>query len=180
MQTTATNVTRSVIYDEFLAFQEFTYLVGYTGARQAEFKTSQVHDPDQVRDTYRRSQVLLDTGQFHTLFAQRIAFYLPRILRALQHPFFEMTRMESQITASNDGDYFRVHNDSTHANWPSREITFVYFFHREPCPFTGGELVLYDFSADGDAPSVNGRQSIRHRVCCVLTERTSNLPIYQS
>ena len=147
MQATGKHVTRSIVYEEFLTLQELTELVGYTKARQADFRASQVHDPDHARDSYRRSRVLMDTGQFQDLFSQRISFYLRHILRALQHPFFEMTRLESQITASNEGDYFHVHNDNTHANWPTREITFVYFFHREnPRPFAGGELILYDFS----------------------------------
>jgi SM-20-related protein len=153
-------VTRSIVYDEFLAFQELTDLRDYTRARQSEFTASQVHDPDHLRDWYRRSRVLMDTGRFHELFRERIAFYLPRILRSLQQPFFEMTRLESQMTASNDGDYFHMHNDNTHASWPSREITFVYFFHREPRPFTGGELVLYDFSPDG----VSDAGPVRRRV----------------
>jgi SM-20-related protein len=173
MEATVSHVTRSIVYDEFLAFQELTDLVGYTRSRQADFKASQVHDPDHARDSYRRSRVLMDTDRFHELFAQRIAFYLRHVLRALQHPFFEMTRVESQITASNDGDYFHMHNDNTHASWPSREITFVYFFHREPCPFTGGELVLYDFSPDGDSMDAG---AVRKRV----TPRQNSITFFQS
>lgn len=93
---------------------------------------------------YRRSRVLLDTGPFHALFAARIAFYFRRILAALGHAPFAMTRVESQITESNDGDYFRVHDDSTGGCPTSREVSYVYFFHREPKRFEGGELVLYD------------------------------------
>lgn len=173
MQAAGSHVTRSVVYDEFLAFQELTDLVDYTRERQADFKASQVHDPDHARDSYRRSRVLMDTGRFHELFAQRIAFYLPRILRALQHPLFEMTRVEAQITASNDGDYFHMHNDNTHANWPTREITFVYFFHREPRPFAGGELVLYDFSSEGDLTDAG---PVRKRV----TPRQNSIIFFQS
>ncbi len=149
-------VTHSIVYEEFLALQELTALIAYTRARQSTFRASQVHDPGHQRDPYRRSRVLMDTGPFHEIFQHRITFYLPRILRALRHPLFEVTRMESQITASNDGDYFRLHNDNTHASWPSREITFVYFFHHEPPPFAGGELVLYDFSPDRDRPVHSG------------------------
>jgi SM-20-related protein len=173
MPSIADQVSRSVVYDEFLAPQELIDLVHYTQTRRAEFNTSQVHDPDHLRDDYRRSRVLLDTGNFHDLFYQRIAFYLPRILRSLQHPMFEATRMESQITASNDGDYFKMHNDNTHANWPTREITFVYFFHREPCPFKGGELLLYDFLPDRVPQEVG---PIRKRV----TPQQNSIILFQS
>ena len=55
-----------------------------------------------------------------------------------------IARIESQITASNHGDYFRWHCDDSQPEIASREITFVYFFHREPKAFRGGELRIYD------------------------------------
>lgn len=173
MQVAENHSTRSIVYDEFLALQELTALSSYAVTREADFKPSQVHNSDHVQDSYRRSRVLMDTGPFHELFQQRITFYLPHILRSLQHPPFEMTRMEAQITASNDGDYFHVHNDNTHANWPTREITFVYFFHREPCPFTGGDLVLYDFALDGTSMDVG---PVRRRV----TPHQNSIIFFQS
>jgi SM-20-related protein len=143
-------VARSVVFEEFLVLEELVALMNYARAREPDFKASQVYDPGHERESYRRSRVLLDAGRFQHLFRERITFYLPRILRALSHPIFDPSRVESQITASNDGDYFRLHNDNTHANWPSREVTFVYFFHREPRPFQGGELLLYDTTEKGD------------------------------
>ncbi|MBV8675494.1 MAG: 2OG-Fe(II) oxygenase [Acidobacteriaceae bacterium] len=175
MQTAVHQVTRSIAYEEFLAVQELRALVAYTMAHQSDFKASQVHDPDHVRDSYRRSRVLMDTDSFHELFRARIAFYLNRILRSLQRPYFDMTRMESQITASNDGDYFRPHNDNTHANWPSREITFVYFFHREPRPFSGGELLLYDFNRDGATDLGPARKRITPRQNSIIFFQSSTL-----
>src|SRR5262249_43819742 len=58
-----------------------------------------------------------------------------------------------QLTASNDGDFFRPHNDNTQADAPSRAVTFVYFFHREPKRFAGGELLLYDWRLENDYPA---------------------------
>jgi SM-20-related protein len=143
---------RAVVWDEFLVIEELEALLDYTGRHEREFTASQVFDPGGNRPAYRRSRVSLNTGWFHDMIAQRMAFYLPRILRALDRPYFNVTRVESQLTASNDGDYFRVHNDNSQANWPSREITYVYFFHREPRAFSGGELVLYDSREDGGVP----------------------------
>lgn len=157
MQERSGSISRSIIFEEFLSLQELNALTAYTQGRQADFKNSQVFDPGQERESYRRSRVLMDAGQFHALFSERLLFYLPRILRALQCPTFEVSRVEAQITASNDGDYFHMHNDNTHANWPSRKVTFVYFFHREPRPFGGGELVLYESRQDGDAGEVRRR-----------------------
>jgi SM-20-related protein len=152
--------THSLVLEEFLSYQELTGLMEYTHARKHEFRTSQVFDPGNDRPTYRRSRVLLEAGPFHDLLTKRMMFYLPRVLQALRYGPLEVKRVESQITASNDGDYFRMHNDNTHANWPTREITFVYFFHREPRPFSGGELVLYEPEAgtqDDSAGKVHRR-----------------------
>ena len=153
MSTVSIRRARSVIYEEFLSLVELNGLMNYVYARRQDFKASEVFDPDHKDDSYRRSKVLMDAGPFHKLFQERLMYYLPRILRALDHPVFEVKRIEAQITDSNDGDYFRIHNDNTHANWPSRQITYVYFFHREPKPFTGGELVLYDIPSEAQAAS---------------------------
>lgn len=156
-----TRIARSIIYDEFLVWEELAALMEFSRQRERDFRQSQVYNPGGDSDSYRRSRVLLDTGRFHRLISERINFYLPRILRALNHPFFDVSRLESQITASNDGDYFHMHNDNTHANWPSREITYVYFFHREPRSFQGGELVLYDTKEE---VGVSRAIAIRRRV----------------
>jgi SM-20-related protein len=145
-------VARSIVLDEFLVRDELIALMEYVNGRREEFRASQVVGRSGPGEQdYRRSLVLMDSGPFHNLFSERIQFYFPRIVRALNHPYFEISRVESQITASNDGDYFRIHNDNTHADAPSRTITYVYFFHREPRPFRGGELILYDSPRHGDS-----------------------------
>jgi len=55
-----------------------------------------------------------------------------------------ITRTEVQVTASNDGDSFAIHPDDGHEEVASRYLTFVYFFHREPKQFVGGELRIHD------------------------------------
>ncbi len=80
-------------------------------------------------------------GEFEAKFAERIKEQLQPVLNKLGHKAFQMGRIEMQITASNDGDYFRLHQDSDPKS--TREISFVYFFHREPRRFSGGELRIY-------------------------------------
>jgi len=156
---------RSVIFEEFLVWPELAALMDFVRTRERIFRQSQIVLPsdraDQSDPGYRRSRVTLQTGPFGDLVAQRILFHFPIILRALGHPMFEIRSIEAQITASNDGDFFKTHNDNTHADAPSREITFVYFFHREPRPFTGGELLIYD-SRISDGIARPGR--VRRRI----------------
>ena len=65
---------------------------------------------------------------------------LPRLLPKLGIEPFPVVGVEAQITASKDGDFFRWHNDNGQDEVSGRKITFVYFFHREPKLFGGGEL----------------------------------------
>jgi Rps23 Pro-64 3,4-dihydroxylase Tpa1-like proline 4-hydroxylase len=57
---------------------------------------------------------------------------------------FSIARVEAQVTASNDGDFFHFHSDNGSNPVASRHLTFVYFFHREPRQFEGGELRIHD------------------------------------
>jgi Rps23 Pro-64 3,4-dihydroxylase Tpa1-like proline 4-hydroxylase len=139
---------RFSLFEEFLVPEELTQLTNYTLSHENQFRTSQVisHTSNEGKTdyTHRRSRVLFALGPFQELVANRLRCYLPQIFRALQHSPFDLSSVEAQITATNDGEYFRTHNDNTHNALVTREITYVLFFHREPKAFTGGELRLYD------------------------------------
>jgi len=103
---------------------------------------------------------------------------LPAVLEQLGMEEFAITRTEVQMTASNDGDFFRPHCDDAQELVAARRITFVYFFHREPRPFEGGELRLHD-SLGGRHVSGGSYQTIVPRQnqivffpCSVLHEIT--------
>jgi predicted 2-oxoglutarate/Fe(II)-dependent dioxygenase YbiX len=55
---------------------------------------------------------------------------------------FAMGQIELKCTAYGDGNFFSVHSDSVYH--PTRRISFVYYFHRSPKPYSGGALLLYD------------------------------------
>ena len=154
---------RSAVFDEFLVWPELAALTRFALANERLFGKSQIVSPSAGDDGsdpgYRRSRVTLDLGPFGKLFADRIRSCFGQILSALRHPEFEIRWIEPQLTASNDGDFFKIHNDNTHANAPSRQITFVYFFHREPKPFSGGELLIYDWRMHDGYPIPAGVRS---------------------
>jgi Rps23 Pro-64 3,4-dihydroxylase Tpa1-like proline 4-hydroxylase len=83
-----------------------------------------------VIEGVRRARVLESLGSFEGGFLERLERVAP----------IPPGRIESQITASNHGDYFRLHQDGGPDD--TREITFVYFLHGEPRPFSGGELKI--------------------------------------
>jgi hypothetical protein len=137
-----------VVLDEFLAPQELDELVSYALQHEAEFQSSAVisptGDPGVIDYDHRRSLVLMDLGKHQEIILERIRGVLPRVLDQLGIEEFPVTRVEAQITASNDGDFFGAHSDDAQETIASRRITFVYFFHREPRQFEGGELRLHD------------------------------------
>jgi SM-20-related protein len=137
-----------VVLDEFLAPQELDELVNYALQHEAEFQSSAVvspsGDPGAIDYDHRRSRVLMDLGKHEQIILERIRGVLPRVQEQLGVEEFPITHVEAQVTASNDGDFFGAHSDDSQETIASRRITFVYFFHREPRPFEGGELRLHD------------------------------------
>jgi SM-20-related protein len=142
-----------LILDEFLAAAEVKELLQFTLERESEFQVSEVISPGAAGSTvdyeHRRSLVLMNLGRYHDLLVDRIRSCWPRILQKLEHEAFVDSGVEAQITASNDGDYFRCHSDNGQDETAGRELTFVYFFHRTPKKFSGGELRIYDSRREG-------------------------------
>jgi Rps23 Pro-64 3,4-dihydroxylase Tpa1-like proline 4-hydroxylase len=141
-------LAQCVVLDEFLAPQEVEQLIRYALEHEKNFRTSEVISPDGVpgvtNSNHRRSRVLMDAGPFKKIILNRIRHTLPEVLQRLGMAEFPITRSEVQITASNDQDFFRAHSDDGQAVIDSRRLTFVYFSHREPKQFEGGELWLHD------------------------------------
>jgi SM-20-related protein len=140
-----------VILDEFLAGQEWRALLDFTHQRVPEFTATQVlasNGDSYVDHGSRRSRVLFDIGPFQPIFQDRLLRFLPHVLTRLQHPHFDVRWVEAQLTGTNNGEFFRMHTDNDAHDVQTRAVTFVYFFHREPRAFEGGELRLYDTYRD--------------------------------
>jgi Rps23 Pro-64 3,4-dihydroxylase Tpa1-like proline 4-hydroxylase len=127
----------------FLGPEDRQKLLDYVISQEDNFKPATVIQATSptVNEKVRRAKTLDKLGEFEAKFAERIKEQLQPVLNKLGHKAFQMGRIEMQITASNDGDYFRLHQDSDPKS--TREISFVYFFHREPRRFSGGELRIY-------------------------------------
>jgi Rps23 Pro-64 3,4-dihydroxylase Tpa1-like proline 4-hydroxylase len=137
-----------VVLDEFLAPQELDELTRFTLAHEGDFQSSEVYSPSAqmgvINDEYRRSRVLMDLPEQQEMILARIKSALPQVLEKLGMEEFVIADTEVQITASNDGDFFLCHDDNGSEGVASRHLTFVYFFHREPRQFEGGELRIHD------------------------------------
>ncbi len=140
-----------VVLDEFLAPQELDELTRFILEHEADFSVSEVVSPSAdggdggiVNYEHRRSRVLMDLADHHDLMLARIKAVLPQVLDKLGMEKVSIAQIEAQVTASNDGDFFHFHSDNGSDRVASRYLTFVYFFHREPRQFEGGELRIHD------------------------------------
>ncbi len=132
------------IVENFLKLKEHSALLEYTFecAEQKLFQSSTV-----IGDSsHRSSQVVFNLGKFSVLFAEQVLAILPKVQETLNIAPFPISTIESQLTAHNDGDYFKAHCDNNHLDIASRVLTYVYYFFLEPKSFNGGELVI---NADG-------------------------------
>ncbi len=93
---------------------------------------------------YRIASVLHHTAQFGSLMVEKLYGFLPQIYNLLGISPFPIEGIETQITMHGTGGYYRAHNDSGHEGVQNRVISYVYYFHAEPKPFTGGELALWN------------------------------------
>jgi Rps23 Pro-64 3,4-dihydroxylase Tpa1-like proline 4-hydroxylase len=167
-------VAEPLILEEFLAPAELHALLQHTLDHEAEFQLSEVVSPgaagSMVDHEYRRSRVLMNLGAHRAVVVNRLQSCWPRILAKLGHDEFVASQVEAQITASNDGDFFHWHSDNCHEENAPREITFVYFFNREPMNFRGGELHIYDsrWENGGYVPMKNHRTIVPQQNQMVL------------
>jgi Rps23 Pro-64 3,4-dihydroxylase Tpa1-like proline 4-hydroxylase len=137
---------------DFLTPDENRQLLDYALASEPQFQGSSVTTA--VED-YRRSRVLfaIRDSRWCDVILKRLKLYLPHIAAMLDVPPFDISEFEIQLTASNDGDYFKPHPDAGQDQHQTsqRRITYVYYLHRTPRPFSGGDLLIY-----GKAPGPPG------------------------
>ncbi len=163
-----------VIFDEFLTPAKLNALRQYVLEQETRFQISEVLSPgvtgSAIDYEHRRSRVLMDLGGHERMIVDRLLTCLPRVLQKWGRDPFRVSRVESQTTASNHGDFFRCHSDNAADEVASREITFVYFFHREPKQFTGGELRIYDSRRENESyvPTANYRTIVPEQNQLVL------------
>jgi SM-20-related protein len=138
---------RFVVIDDFLSAGEHRELLALALAAEAQFEAGTVnsYDPE-----HRQNLVIPNFGEsVHSrLLQSRLLVWFPLLARTFDMPVFPVGCVESQLTAAGEGHYFKVHCDDA-PDCP-RVFSCVYYLHREPRGFAGGDLRLYDcIEADG-------------------------------
>jgi SM-20-related protein len=135
-----------VVLEEFLFPDELSALLQYAISREADFQAGTVVTAESegaVMLDHRRSRLLYELGPFFSLVTGRVRHFLDYALQKLAHEPFPVLGVDAGLSASNDGDFFGPHRDVDAAN-STREISYVYYFHRVPKAFSGGELRIYE------------------------------------
>jgi SM-20-related protein len=133
--------------DNFLTPAEYKGLLTYAVQKQAAFVSTTTSTG---AEDYRESKVLHVFPEFSSLITKRIQAIVPQILEKFSIPNFPVAEVEAQLTAHNDGSFYKVHNDNGSPETASRELTYVYYFSRQPKPFKGGELRIYDSKVENN------------------------------
>lgn len=129
--------------DNFLSPEEYNLVLNTTLSSEIQFKASTTTTKE---NDYRKSKVLhsRDFPQVADFMRLKVANIFSHILKHLNYPPFEIDSIEAQLTAHNDGDFYKKHVDASSEKTKTRIFTYVYYFYQEPKVFSGGELKLYD------------------------------------
>lgn len=153
--TQTTQATQYVIVPSLLPPADWLRLLDYVAQREADFVPTSTMTGEL---DYRKSWVLYDFPEWRDRIADTVQLLLPQVIQRLKLELFIPEQIEIQLTAHNHGNYYKIHNDNGNAEVANRIISYVYYFHREPKPYRGGELKLYDLVAQdglyqaGNAP----------------------------
>lgn len=93
-------------------------------------------------------------GRWQDALRERIAELFPDLLRATGTRPFALAEIDLKLVAYGDGDFFAPHTDTlvgARRGATDRVITAIYYLHREPKGYSGGELRLYPIGAKGAA-----------------------------
>ncbi|CAG4995110.1 hypothetical protein DYBT9275_01551 [Dyadobacter sp. CECT 9275] len=146
-------------YENFLDAETAQKLLEYCISQEDAFRDATVNDGvvTKVSIEYRKSMVLKDLGEFKDIMIRRVAEFLPDIFKKLEIVPFDIKTHELEMAAHGDGAFFREHIDTLTGDQEktnARTLSLVYYFHKEPKQFEGGELSLipFDFFPGDDKP----------------------------
>jgi SM-20-related protein len=126
---------------KFLSDDENRAVLDYALRKENDYQVSQV--ATNLED-YRQSRVLMRLDDIGVDFDERIREIVPDALNYFKLPLAGRTTLETQLSTHGDAGYYRIHNDNGSPDTANRVLTYVYYFHRHPVAFKGGQLRLYD------------------------------------
>jgi hypothetical protein len=117
-------------------------------AKRGEFAPAGVyeeHGPGHLDSSARRALRMAAGQALEALFVPRLRAIVAEhdLIRRFGLPKVDLTQAEVEIASSGEGAFFLPHRDNG-GKHVRRTLTFVYYFHRKPQLFHGGDLLLRD------------------------------------
>lgn len=146
----------ALVLDDFLAPGLHQALLDHALEQHAATEPARVYRGDQelLDSDMRRSDLCrAGLGALHDPFVNAVTAQLDTMLSALGLRPFAIARVEAELVAHNDGAHFGMHIDTlTEAELDARDTTrilsVVYYLHRAPQGFSGGDLDLRPVGSD--------------------------------
>src|SRR4051812_42638459 len=142
------------VVHNFLSLEEAEQTSAHILAHGAEFEDATIslytnqHASSPVNNL-RRARVLNTVADIMHMFVPKLNTLMPRFATDLRMPRLPLSKLECQITAHGDGDFFNTHIDNGLPDIAHRRISWVYYIHQEPKRFTGGVLRFYNMVLEG-------------------------------
>jgi hypothetical protein len=135
-----------VRFEKFLLRPERDLVLELALQHQGDLEVAKVGEGVGDYKPQRRSSLILSrkVDKLVPWFLPRVKAVLPAVLRRLQIAPFPIREIELQMTVHRRGGHYKVHQDGGKGIYTTRRVTYVYYFHRLPKRFTGGDLLLYD------------------------------------
>lgn len=148
----------SIQLDNFLSFEDHANLLDWVLTNRSRFKPATIIHGDTHRadDRTRIALRLADLGPMEQRLRTKLLAAAPQIVASIGGRLPDVPSLELELTSYGDGAFYRAHRDiQVGPNRRSlgarpgedRVLSAVYYFHREPKAFSGGELRLYRWGA---------------------------------
>lgn len=158
--------------DNFLSEEEYQKVLDTAFNKQSKF-----YDSRTVTNTenYRQSLILpgKEFSEVYYLIKSKLLDTFPSLINKLKHPEFSVSHVEMQMTAHNDGAFYKAHTDAGSEKTKTRELTYVYYFYQEPKQFSGGNLMIYD-------TEMQGKKFIQKENSKVIEPRNNSIVFFNS
>lgn len=149
------------VIDDFLSTRDHAELLDLALAGQTLFAPATVNrGAEEAVQREQRASKKLSTalGPLKAMFTDRVREALPILFERTGVRACPVHKLELELVAHNDGDYFGRHIDtltgkgrpSSEGGQSARLLSAVYYFYRQPRGFSGGELRLYRFGHGDD------------------------------
>jgi predicted 2-oxoglutarate/Fe(II)-dependent dioxygenase YbiX len=146
------SVPPHLVIDDFLAPAQVAALLGYALANETDFvPAGELIEGTAVANRNRVAlRCSIGLGPHREAFVAAIHARFADACAATGVALFAIARTETELVAHGHGGRFDLHHDTltqtNRAGFDSdRVLSSVFYFHREPKAFSGGELAIYPF-----------------------------------